>query len=142
MILALAVLAFNAVSADAQQTPNARVFSGSAGLILYTIKPGSTTDFEMVLNKTKEALTKSDKPERKQQAATWRVYKSDQPAANGNVTYVMVIDPAVKAADYNIVNILNEAFPSEIQALFKAYTEAFASGLIPINLISVVDYSK
>jgi hypothetical protein len=142
MILALAVLAFNAVSADAQQTPNARVFSGSAGLILYTIKPGSTTDFEMVLNKTKEALTKSDKPERKQQAATWRVYKSDQPAANGNVTYVMVIDPAVKAADYNIVNILNEAFPGEIQALFKAYTEAFASGLIPINLISVVDYSK
>jgi hypothetical protein len=141
MILALAVLAFNAVSADAQ-TPNARVFSGSAGLILYTIKPGSTADFEMVLNKTKEALTKSDKPERKQQAATWRVYKSDQPAANGNVTYVMVIDPAVKAADYNIVNILNEAFPAEIQALFKAYTEAFASGLIPINLVSVVDYSK
>ena len=139
--LALAVLAFTAVTANAQQTPNARVFNGGAGLILYTIKPGSTADFEMVLNKTKEALMKSEKPERKQQAASWRVYKSDTPAQNGNVTYVMIIDPAVKEADYNIVNILNEAFPAEIQALFKAYTEAFASGLIPINLLAVVDYS-
>ena len=126
----------------ADAAPNARVFSGGAGLILYTIKPGSTADFEMVLNKTKEALAKSEKPERKQQAASWRVYKSDQAAANGNVTYVMIIDPALKDADYNIVNILNEAFPAEIQALFKSYTEAFASGLIPINLVSVVDYSK
>ena len=143
IILALVVLAVTAVTASAQTpTPNARVFNGAAGLILYTIKPGSTADFEMVLNKTKEALGKSEKPERKQQAASWRVYKSDQAAANGNVTYVMIIDPALKNADYNIVNILNEAFPAEIQALFKSYTEAFASGLIPINLVSVVDYSK
>ena len=140
--LALAVVAFTAVNAGAQQTPNARVFNGGAGLILYTIKPTNTADFEMVLNKTKEALMKSEKPDRKQQAASWRVYKSDQAAANGNVTYVMIIDPAIKDADYNIVNILNEAFPAEIQALFKSYTEAFASGLIPINLVPVVDYSK
>ena len=166
MILALAVLAVTATpsyaqapatpapatpapapgaapaAAPATATPNARVFNGGAGLILYTIKPGSTSDFEMVLNKTKEALAKSEKPERKQQAASWRVYKSDQAAANGNVTYVMIIDPALKDADYNIVNVLNEAFPAEIQALFKSYTEAFASGLIPINLVPVVDYSK
>ena len=143
IILALAILAFTTVAADAQTpTPNARVFNGGAGLILYTIKPGSTADFETVLKKTKEALMKSEKPERKQQAASWRVYKSDQAAANGNLTYVMIIDPALKDADYNIVNILNEAFPAEIQALFKQYTEAFASGLIPINLVPVVDYSK
>jgi hypothetical protein len=135
-------LAFTALNAHAQQTPNTRVFNGGAGLILYTIKPSGTADFEMVLNKTKEALLKSEKPERKEQAKTWRVYKSDTPAQNGNVTYVMIIDPALKDADYNIVNILNEAFPAEIQELFKAYTEAFASGLIPINLVPVVDYGK
>ena len=39
--LALAVLAFTAVNAHAQ-TPNARVFNGGAGLILYTIKAAST----------------------------------------------------------------------------------------------------
>src|SRR5918992_6096366 len=106
-ILALAVLAFTAVTADAQ-TRNAGVFSGGAGLILYTIKPASTTDFEMVLNKTKEALMKSEKPDRKQQAASWRVYKSDQPGTGGKVTYGMTIDPAIKEADYTIVNFLNE----------------------------------
>ena len=149
IILALAVLAVTAGSSLAQDpaapaaaVPNARMFNGGAGLILYTIKPGSTTDFEMVMNKTKEALMKSEKPERKQQAASWRVYKSEQAAANGNVTYVMIIDPALKNADYNVINILNEVFPAEIQALYKSYTDAFASGLIPINLISVVDYGK
>src|SRR5918996_4010277 len=93
--LALAVLAFTAVNADAQ-TPNARVFNGGAGLILYTIKPASTADFEMVLNKTKEALMKSEKPDRKQQAASWRGGKADQAGAHREVTYVMIIDPAIK----------------------------------------------
>jgi hypothetical protein len=148
LILALAVLAVTAVPSHAQTpaapaVPNARVFSGAAGLILYTIKADKTADFEAVMNKTKEALGKSDKPERKQQAASWRVYKSDTPhPQNGNVTYVMIIDPAIKAADYNVINVLNEVFPAEIQALFKQYTEAFASGLIPINLVAVADYSK
>jgi len=145
--LALAVLAVTAGPSLAQDAaapavPNARVFNGGAGLILYTIKAANTADFEMVMNKTKEALMKSEKPERKQQAASWRVYKSEQAAANGNVTYVMIIDPAIKNADYNVINILNEVFPAEIQALYKSYTDSFASGLIPINLLSVVDYSK
>src|SRR5688572_15143010 len=144
MVLALAVIAAAAPSyAQAPAAaPNTRTFNGGAGVIIYTIKAASATDFEGVLNKTKEALLKSEKPERKQQAASWRVYKSDTPGKDGNVTYVMLIDPAVKEADYNIVNILNEAFPAEIQALFKTYTDSFASGLIPINLIPVVDYSK
>ena len=151
IILALAVVTATAAPSFAQAAapqapatavPNARVFNGGAGLILYTIKPASTADFEMVLNKTKEALTKSEKPERKQQGASWRVYKSDAAGANGNVTYVMIIDPSIKDADYNVINILNEAFPAEIQALYKSYTDSFASGLIPINLVPVVDYSK
>jgi hypothetical protein len=157
IILALAVLVTTAAPSFAQAAapqapatpgaapaavPNARVFNGGAGLILYTIKPGSTADFEMVLNKTKEALMKSEKPERKQQGSSWRVYKSDTPGTGGNVTYVMIIDPAIKDADYNVINILNEVFPAEIQALYKSYTESFVSGLIPINLVSVVDYSK
>ena len=138
-VLALAVLAGSFAPAYAQ-TPNARVFNGGAGLILYTIKGDKTADFEMVMNKTKEALGKSDKPGRKEQAAHWNLFKSDAAAANGNVTYVMVISPAVKDADYNVINVLNEVFPAEIQALFKAYTESFASGLIPINLLPVVDF--
>jgi hypothetical protein len=138
-VLALILLAGSMAPAYAQ-TPNARVFNGGAGLILYTIKGDKVADFEMVMNKTKEALAKSDKPGRKEQAAHWKLLKSADVPASGNVTYVMLIDPSVKDADYNVINVLNEAFPAEIQALFKAYTESFASGLIPINLVPVVDF--
>jgi hypothetical protein len=140
-VLALAVLAGSMAPAHAHaQTPNARVFNGGAGLILYTIKGDKAADFEMVMNKTKEALAKSDKPGRKEQAVHWKLLKSDTAAQNGNVTYVMLIDPALKDADYNVINVLNEVFPAEIQALFKSYTESFASGLIPINLVPVADF--
>jgi hypothetical protein len=150
LVLATAALALGAAPASAQApapaaapaTPNARVFNSGSGLILYTIKADKTADFESVMNKTKEALGKSDKPGRKQQAATWKVFKAAEAGANGNVTYVMVMDPSIKDADYNVINVLNEVFPTEIQALYKTYTESFASGLIPINLIPVADFGK
>ena len=69
-----------AAPARAQQAPNARVFNAGSGVILYTIKADKTADFEMVMNRTKEALGKSAKPERKQQAANWKVFKSADPA--------------------------------------------------------------
>jgi len=142
LVLATAASMMFAAPAQAQQTPNARVFNSGSGVILYTIKADKTADFEMVMTRTKEALTKSDKPGRKQQAATWQVFKSADPGAGGNALYVMIIDPAIKDADYNVINILNEAFPTEVQALYKAYTDAFASGLVPINLIPISDFSK
>jgi len=142
LVLATAASMMLAAPAHAQQTPNARVFNSGSGVILYTIKSDKTADFEMVMNRTKEALNKSDKPGRKQQAATWKVFKSADPGAGGNALYVMIIDPAVKDADYNVINILNEAFPTEVQALYKSYTDSFASGLVPINLIPISDFGK
>src|SRR3954466_12962761 len=146
VVLATAASAIGAAQAPAQTqapaTPNARVFNSGSGLILYTIKADKAADFESVMAKAKEALGKSAKPERKQQAATWKVFKAAEAGANGNVTYVMIMDPSIKDADYNVINILNEVFPTDIQALYKTYTESFASGLIPINLIPVSDFSK
>ena len=143
MALVLATAASGMFAAPAHaQTPNARVFNSGTGLILYTIKADKTADFEMVMNRTKEALAKSEKPDRKQQAGSWKVFKAAEAGANGSVTYFMIMEPAVKDADYNIINILNEAFPAEVQALYKAYTEAFMSGLVPINLVAVSDFSK
>ena len=49
-----------------------------APLLLNFIKPDKTADFEMVMGKVKEALAKSEKPERKQQAAGWKVFKADR----------------------------------------------------------------
>ena len=84
---------------QAQAAPTARTFGSDAGMVLNFIKPDKTADFEAVVAKLKEALAKSEKPERKEQAKSWQVFKSPDPAAGGNVLYVFLINPAVKGAE-------------------------------------------
>jgi hypothetical protein len=117
-----------------QAQSNTRVFASDAGIVLNFIKPEKTADFEAVVAKLHEALQKNDKPERKQQAATWKVFRANEPGANGSVLYVFTIDPVVKGADYTVSTILAEAFPTEVQALYKSYAEAYASGQNYVNL--------
>ena len=131
-----------APAAAAQAAPTTRLFASDAGMVLNFIKPDKTADFEAVIVKLKEALQKSEKPERKQQAASWKVFKSPDPAAGGNVLYVFMIDPSVKGADYTVSTILSEAFPTEVQALYKQYAEAYASGQNFVNLSLVSDLGK
>jgi hypothetical protein len=148
--LVVGILAAGSVQAQqatppAQQAaaaPTTRVFANDAGLVLNFIKPDKTADFEAVMGKLKEALQKSTKPERKQQAASWKVFKSPEPAAGGNVLYVFIIDPAVKGADYTVSTILAEAFPQDVQTLYKQYAESYASGQNFVNLALVQDFGK
>lgn len=125
-----------------QAAPPARVFASDAGMVLNFIKPDKTADFEMVVTKLKEALQKSDKPERKQQAQSWKVFKAAEPGANGSVLYVFFIDPSVKNADYTVSTILAEAFPQEVGTLYKQYADAYATGQNFVNLTLVSDLSK
>jgi len=121
----------------------ARVFASDGGLVLNFVKADKTADFEAVMAKLKEALQKSPKPERKQQAMTWKVFKSPDPAAGGNVLYVFVIDPSVKDADYTVSTILAEAFtPAEVNDVYKKYVDAYASGQNFVNLTLVQDLGK
>jgi hypothetical protein len=128
--------------AAAQAAPTTRTFANDGGMVLNFIKPDKTADFEAVVAKLKEALNKSEKPERKQQAASWKVFKSPDPAAGGNVLYVFVIDPSVKGADYTVSTILAEAFPTEVNDLYKKYAESYASGQNFVNLSLVSDLGK
>ena len=131
-----------APAGQAAAAPTTRTFAGDGGMVLNFIKPDKTADFEAVLAKLKEALNKSEKPGRKEQAKSWKVFKSPDPAAGGNALYVFIIDPAIKDADYTVSNILAEAFPTEVQALYKQYAEAYASGQNFVNLTLVSDLGK
>jgi hypothetical protein len=93
-------------------------------LVTVLIKPDRTADFEMVLQRVKESLAKSEVPERKQQAAGWTVFKA--PDAQGNAVYIMRIDPIVKGAEYDLMRIIAEVFPVEVQEIFAKYKDAFA----------------
>jgi hypothetical protein len=99
----------------------------------------------MVMGKLKEALAKSEKPERKAQAAGWKYFKASEPGPNGAVIYVFIIDPVAKGQEYSVGNILVEALgATEGQALYKTYSDAYANPAIGalLHLTLVADLGK
>jgi len=63
----------------------------------------------------------------------------DQIRAGGAAIYVSVVYPAVKGADYTVTTILAEAFPTEVQDLYKKYADAFGTpsgNLLNLTLLS------
>jgi len=131
-------------AAAAPAAPSQFVFPGDAGLILNFVKADKAADFEMVLGKLKEALAKSEKPERKAQAAGWKVFKATEPGPSGAVIYVFFMDPVAKGAEYKVGDILVEAFGAEGQTLYKTYSEAYGTPAIGalLHLTNVVALGK
>ena len=67
-----------------------------------------------------------------------KIYKSNEPMS-GNALYVMIIDPTVKAAEYDLFALLAESLGKEYgtpenQAMVKKYVDAFAAGPNRLNL--------
>jgi len=124
------------------QAPAGRQFNLGAAMVLNYIKADKTADFETIVGRIKEALNKSAKPERKQQAASWKVFKAAEPGPSGSVLYIFMMDPAVKGTDYTIGAILQEAFPEDVGTLYKTFTDSYASGQIPVNLALVNNFGQ
>ncbi len=126
------------------QQPVALTFDGDTAIITVAIKPDKTAAFEQIMGRVRDALMKSEKPERKQQAAGWRVVKSPTAMKDGNIVYMHVLSPVVKGADYSILPILYEANtdPMEQRKLFETYRDSFAANLGGGAFTTVVDLSK
>lgn len=107
--------------------------SSDAGLILFTVKSDLAADFEAYMTKVKEALAKSTKPEYKQMAAGWKMFKGLEGAEPGRVLYVAVIDPAVKGVDYDPLKILKEVDPT-VDATMRPKIIAAVEGVNKLNL--------
>ena len=144
--LTTALLAAAAVYAQQPAAParSPLAFSGDAGMIIHYVKADKTGDFEMVMGKVKDALKKSDNPDRKKQAASWKMFKTEEPGPSGAVIYMSIMDPVVKDLEYSVVKILTEGFPNDVRALYDSYTQAFVNppGQVPFHLNAVLDFSK
>ena len=110
------------------------------------VKPDKTADFEMILGRVKDALAKNPDPVRKQQAASWKVFKAVEPGVplpegGRAVLYIFMMDPSVKNADYTITKILAEAFPSEVQDLYNKLVACYPAqaGQSIVNLQAVLN---
>ncbi len=131
--LSAVMVAAPAFAQDAAPAAPVLALDGDAATITVLIKPDKTAEFEAVLAKVKEALAKSEKAERKQQAAGWSVFKASQ-AVNGNTAYIMFINPVVKGQEYDITRLIAEVFPVEVQEFFQKYKDSFAGrGITPLT---------
>lgn len=116
-----------APAAQAEPAKNPFLFMSDGSLLINYVKPDKTADFEMVMGKVKEALAKSEKPERKAQADGWKIFKTDLPGPGGAVTYFAIVDPVIKGNDYNMRQILTEAFGvGDTNTIYKTLADSVA----------------
>ena len=127
LVSGLGVAAQPAPAAQAEPAKNPFMFMSDGSLLINYVKPDKTADFEMVMGKVKEALAKSDKPERKAQAEGWKVFKTDLPGPDKAVTYFAIVDPVIKGNDYNMRQILTEAFGvADTNTIYKMLADSVA----------------
>src|SRR5262245_58487098 len=126
---------------DNASTPGL-TFEGDTALWTMAIKADKTADFEKVMNRLRDALTQSNDPRRKQQAAGWRVMKIGKPLPDGTIAYVHIIHPVDAGADYTIMKMLYDAFPDERQSLYDSYRGAFDKNLSLATGSIAIDMTK
>ena len=121
-----------AAAAPAAPKEPRMALTGASGAFIFTIKSDQTAAFEELVGKVKTAMTASENPVRKQQAAGYRVFKAAEPAPGGNALYLCLVDPAVAAAEYDPLVILAESLGTnagtpENQEMLKKYAGVFAN---------------
>ncbi len=115
----------------------ARTFTASTGVIFTAVRPDRVVDFEMVIGYLEAALEKSTDLDVRAQARGWRVLRATEPGPNGTALYMFLIEPTVPGADYGLGRILSDAYPDQIQDIWKLYTGALAGGGSLLNLTPV-----
>ena len=91
----------------------------------------------MVVGYLQAAFEKSTDPTVRAQAQGWRIFKAVEPGPNATVLYVFLLDPAVQGADYGLGRILSDAYPDQIQDIWKLYNGALVGGGSLLNLAPV-----
>ena len=149
VLLACAIAAVPAFSHGhgdlfAQTAPQKTLFTGDVVIQAFAINPDKTADYEQIVAKLKDALSKSEAPEAKQQLAGWKVIKNAMPNPDGTIVYIHIISPVVKTADYSVMNNIYSAVkdPAEQKAVYDMYRAALKAALFVIQGPMVADLSK
>src|SRR5262245_42349807 len=128
--------------AAAQPAAPKLAFTSPTGLLLVPIKPDQTAALGEFAKQLTAGLAKSEDPTIKQQAPGIKFFKSAEPFGN-NALYVVVIDPVVPNAEYDLFGILQKTMtPDELRdpataEMWKKFTAAFASGPSRLNLTPI-----
>jgi len=98
-------------------------FSTDSGLMIYSIAPDKTADFEAMWAAIRTKLVASPKPELKALGESLKIFKATStPQAGQGQTYFFIADPASKTNTYALIWLLyqSELFTrTEADALFN-----------------------
>jgi hypothetical protein len=107
-------------------------FNTPAGMLLVQVKPDQTATFEEMIGKIKGGG----------QGSGWKVYKAAEPAAGGNVMYVVLIDPATANTEYQFFEVIQKTLTDEQKRdpntaeMYKKYAAAIA-GMNKLNVTPI-----
>jgi hypothetical protein len=116
--------------------------AGDFGMLVFQIKADKTADFESAWNTIKDKLSKSDKPDLKEQGDSIKIFRVNvppAPAAAGApaqpAVYIFYLAPPSKTLSYEPTKILYDSKTqdgkpvferAEADAIYKKIAEAFA----------------
>lgn len=142
-------------------------FVTDIGFFYVVVRNDKAAQFDAAMAKLKQALMSTTaSADRKQQASGWRVFKSSEaatpapvaavppppagtpaaaatpapaaPAPSATISYILMIDPVMKKASYNPIEIMQELLPNDVQSVFDQLRESIVS----ITRISVTELLK
>lgn len=134
-LIVLPVFTLSSHAQDAAQpaasAPQKTLYTTDSVITIYSVNPGKEADYEKVMATLRDALAKSTAPEAKAQLAGWKVFKSPKPLSqDGAPSYIHIINPVVKGADYNIVQIVySVSTDDEKRAFYDLYKGALKGAL-------------
>lgn len=128
--------------AAAKPTPPKVPFTTPAGVLLVQIKPDQTAVFEEMIGKINAGLAKTENATLKQAASGMKIFKASEMFGQ-NALYVVVADPAVAGADYDLFDVLyktmtdDEKRAPEFKDTWAKYVAAFAAPLSRLSLTPI-----
>ncbi len=122
--------------------PASATFKADAGLLVVTVKPDKTADYEDVIRALQEALSKASDEKHRQIAKGWRVYKSVEAAdPKASVVYVHVIQPTVAGVDYRPSLLLDELLAGASAEMLAKYRDAIAGAPSKLGMTEFANMS-
>lgn len=106
---------------DTQPAPaSAPSTAGDLWLVIYSVLPDRTAEFEGVARQVRDALAKSPQDVRQAQARDLRIHRSALPNADGKVMYFLQVPALTGDADRSGFDVLIDAvLPAQATALKK-----------------------
>lgn len=99
---------------------SSRIGPGDLWLVIYSVLPNRTAQFEALARQVRDGLTRSTDDVRKAQARDLRIHKSALPSADGKVMYFLQIPALTGDADRSGFDVLIDAvLPEQASALKK-----------------------